>query len=58
MIHVFDFELLKGANENSHVKVIKDGKEQSIFALTTDKDGNVLLILENDDKGGELDVLF
>lgn len=58
-IHVFDFELLRGATENSHVKVIKDGVEQSIHALTTDKDGNVLLILENDDnKGGELDVLF
>ena len=58
MLHVFDFELLRGANENSHVKVLKDGEEQSVYALTTDKDGNVLLILQNDDKGGELDVLF
>lgn len=57
MIHVFDFELLKGATENSHVKVIKDGVEQSIHALTTDKDGNVLLILENDGKGGELECI-
>lgn len=54
MIHVFDFELLKGATADSHVKVMQDGVELSISALTTDKDGNVLLILKNSDKGGEL----
>lgn len=57
MLHVFDFELLRGATENSHVKVIKGGEEQSVYALTTDKDGNVLLILENDGKGGELECI-
>lgn len=58
MLHVFDFGLLKGANDDSHVKVIKDGKEQSVFGITTDEDGDVLIILKNDNsKGGELDVL-
>ena len=58
MIHVFDFELLRGATADSHVKVIKDGEEQAVFGITTNDDGDVLIILSNSDKGGELDVLF
>ena len=58
MLHVFDFSLLRGANDDSHVKVIKDGEEQAVFGITTNEDGDVLIILENDDKGGELDVSF
>ena len=59
MIHVFDFELLRGATADSHVKVMKDGEEQAVFGITTNEDGDVLIILNNDDnKGGELDVLF
>lgn len=55
MLHVFDFELLRGATADSHVKVLKDGVEQSVSAITTDKDGNVLLILKTD-KRGDIDV--
>ncbi|MBQ7851383.1 MAG: hypothetical protein IJ342_00665 [Muribaculaceae bacterium] len=59
MLHVFDFELLRGATADSHVKVMKDGEEQGVYAITTNEDGDVLIILNNDDnKGGELDVLF
>ena len=53
MLHVFDFELLRGATADSHVKVLKDGVEQSVSAITTNDNGDVLLILKNDDKGGE-----
>ena len=58
MLHVFDFSLIRGATEDSLVKVMKDGEEQGVFAITTNKDGDVLIILNNDDKGGELDVLY
>lgn len=58
MLHVFDFDLLRGATDNSHVKVIKDGVEQSVYAITTDKNGDVLIILTNDDKGGELECIM
>ena len=54
MIHIFDFELLKGATENSHVKVLKGDVELSISAIRTNNDGDVEIILADDDKGGEL----
>ena len=55
-IHVFDFELLRGATENSHVKVLKDGVEQSIYAITTNDDGDVLILLNDDNKRGDMNV--
>lgn len=58
MLHVFDFNLLRDATDDSHVKVIKDGVEQSVYAITTDKNGDVLIILTNDDKGGELECIM
>lgn len=51
MLHVFDFNLLRGATEDSHVKVIQDGVELSVFAIRTNNDGDVEIILA--DKGGE-----
>lgn len=54
MLHVFDFSGLRGATPDSHVKVIKDGEEQSVFGITTDEDGDVLIILTNDSKGVRL----
>ena len=43
MIHVFDFGLLRGATEDSHVLVKKDDKELFIKSLSTDEDGNVII---------------
>jgi len=56
MLHVFDFELLRGATENSHVKVIKGGVEQSVYAITTNDDGDVLILLNDDNKRGDMNV--
>jgi len=53
MLHVFDFSLLRGATENSHVKVIQDGVELSVFAIRTNDDGDVEILLEDNCKGGE-----
>ena len=55
MIHVFDFELLKGATANSLVKIYKGDVELSISAIRTNNDGDVEIILADDDKGGELE---
>jgi len=43
MIHVFDFDLLRGATEDSHVLVKQGDKEFFIKSLSTDKDGNVII---------------
>lgn len=50
MLHVFDLELLRGATADSHIKVVsRDGDELGVFAVTTNEDGDVLIILD----GGE-----
>ena len=43
MIHVFDFGLLRGATEDSHVIVKQGNKKLFINSLSTDKDGNVII---------------
>ena len=43
MIHVFDFGLLRGATEDSHVFVKQGNKEWFVKSLSTDEDGNVII---------------
>ena len=54
MLHVFDFDLLKGSSKNSQVRVFKNGVEEFVCAIDTDDNGDVLIELLNECKGGEL----
>lgn len=42
-IHVFDFNCLRGASENSHVIIKHNGKDMIISSLTTNQDGDVII---------------
>ena len=41
--HVFDFDCLKGANEDSRVIIKHNDKEMIIRALSTNQDGDVIV---------------
>lgn len=41
--HVFDFDCLRGANENSRVIIKHNDKEMIISTLSTNKDGDVIV---------------
>lgn len=42
-VYVFDFDCLRGANEDSKVIIKHNDKEMIIDSLSTDKDGNVIV---------------
>ena len=46
--HVFDFDCLKGANEDSRVIIKHNDKEMIIRALSTNQDGDVLVEVYED----------